>query len=86
LRHQSTASDKKPVPVSLPNQNRKPAAARAILRIAKPPKTGAKQPQTNNDFLYPPRHYTASGLLNLQTTLIRTMIRTTQGVKLLERR
>ena len=28
LRHRSTASDKKPVPVSLPNQNRKPAAAR----------------------------------------------------------
>ena len=34
-------------------------------RIAKPPKTGAKQPQTNNNFLYPPRHYAASGLLNL---------------------
>jgi len=32
------------------------------------------------------RHYTASGLLNLQTTLIRTMIRTTPGMKLLERR
>jgi len=32
LRHRSTASDKKPVPVSLPNQNRKPTAARATLR------------------------------------------------------
>ena len=29
------------------------------------------------------RHYAASGLLNLQTTLVRTMIRTTPGVKLL---
>jgi hypothetical protein len=28
-------------------------------------KPAVKQPQTNNDFLYPPRHYAASGLLNL---------------------
>ena len=47
-------------------KNWKPAAARATLRIAKPPKTGAKQPQTNSDFpLILPRHYAASGLLNL---------------------
>jgi hypothetical protein len=46
-------------------------------------KTGGKQPQTNNDFLLTlPRHYAASGLLNLLTTLMRTMIRTTPGVKL----
>jgi len=32
--------------------------------------------------LNPPRHYAASGLLNLLTTLMRTMIRTTPGVKL----
>ncbi len=50
LRHQSTASDKKPVPMSLLNQNRKPAAARAIQRIEKLPKTGAKKlpDKTNN--------------------------------------
>ncbi len=36
------------------------------LRIAKPQKTGGKQPQTNNDFLLIlSRHYAASGLLNL---------------------
>ncbi|MDE6827451.1 MAG: hypothetical protein K2P46_01870, partial [Alistipes sp.] len=34
----------------------------------------------------PPRHYAASGLLNLQTTLMRTMIRTTPGMKLLFQR
>ncbi len=48
LCHPSTASDKKPVPVSLPNQNRKLAAARAILRIAKPPKTRRKTRPKNN--------------------------------------
>ena len=38
----------------------------------------------NNYFLSTlPRHYAASGLLNLQTTLMRTLIRTTPGVKLL---
>ncbi len=36
LCYRSTASDKKPVPVSLPNQNRKLAATRATLRIVKP--------------------------------------------------
>jgi hypothetical protein len=73
LRRQSTASVKKPVPMSLLNQNRKPAAARVILRIAR-----------KQQFPYKtlPRHDAASGLLNLQTTLVRTMIRTTPGVKL----
>jgi len=46
LRHPSTASDKKPVPVSLPNQNRKLAAARATLRIAKP--QNDKKRRSNN--------------------------------------
>ncbi len=46
LRHRSTASDKKPVPVSLPNQNRKLAAARATLRIAKP--QNDKKRRSNN--------------------------------------
>jgi len=48
LRHRSTASDKKPVPVSLPNKNRKLAAAHATLRIAKPPKTRRKTRPKNN--------------------------------------
>ena len=39
--------------------------------------------QKNNFPLILLRHYAASGLLNLQTTLMRTMIRTTPGVKLL---
>ena len=46
LRHRSTASDKKPVPVSLPNQNHKLAAARATLRIAKP--QNDKKRRSNN--------------------------------------
>ncbi len=59
---------------------RREAAARAILRIAKPPKTGAKQPQTNNDFLLIlPRLYAASGLLNLRTTLTRAVTLVTPG-------
>ncbi len=41
-----------------------------------------KPPDKTNNSLNPPRHYAASGLLNLQTTLMRTMIRTTPGVKL----
>jgi len=45
---------------------RREAAARATLRIAKPPKTGSKQPHANNYSLsILPRHYAASGLLNL---------------------
>ncbi len=46
----------------------------------KPAQNNRKQTTIPN----PPRHYVASGLLNLLTTLIRTMIRTTQGVKLPE--
>ena len=46
LCHPSTASDKKPVPVSLPNQNHKLAAARATLRIAKP--QNDKKRRSNN--------------------------------------
>ena len=46
LRHRSTASDKKPVPVSLPNKKRKPAAAHATLRIAKP--QNDKKRRSNN--------------------------------------
>jgi hypothetical protein len=48
-------------------------------------KTAKKQRSNNRKeriLLTLPRHYAASGLLNLQTTLIRTMIRTTPGVKL----
>ncbi len=64
LHYRSTMSDKKPV--SLPNQNRKLVAAHATLRIVKLSKTGGKQPQRTNSFNPPaPRHYAASGLLNL---------------------
>ena len=42
-----------------------------------------KTPDKTNNLLTLLRHYAASGLLNLQTTLMRTMIRTTPGVKLL---
>ena len=45
-------------------------------------KNDCKQPQTNNDFLYPPRHYAASGLLNLPTTLTKAVTPVTPGVKL----
>ncbi len=54
-----------------------------IAKTAEPQKPAQKTPDKTNNSLYPPRHYAASGLLNLQTTLVRTMIRTTPGVKLL---
>jgi len=47
-------------------------------------KTAIKQPQPNNDFpLNLTRHYAASGLLNLQTTLTKAVTPVTPGVKLL---
>ncbi len=50
------------------------------LRIAKPPKTGGKQPHANNYSLsILPRHYAASGLLNLPTTLTRAVAPVTPG-------
>ena len=56
------------------------AAARATLRIVKLSKTGGKQPQPNNDFLLIlPRHYTASGLLNLPAALAQAVACTTPG-------
>jgi hypothetical protein len=48
-------------------------------------KNDCKQPQTNSDFpLILPRHYAASGLLNLQTTLTKAVTLVTPGVKLPE--
>ncbi len=54
LRHRSTASDKKPVPVSLPNQNRKLVAARATLRIAKPQKNSDQTTANEQRFSFNP--------------------------------
>jgi hypothetical protein len=64
-------------------RNQESVAPYTIRELQNRQKPAVKQTQTNNDFLYAPRHYAASGLLNLQTTLMRTMIRTTPGVKLL---
>ena len=51
--------------------------------LSKPIKPAVKQPQTNNDFLLTlPRHYAASGLLNLRTTLTEAVTPVTPGVKL----
>ncbi len=84
LRHRSTASDKKPVPVSLPNQNRKLAAACATLRIAKPQKNSDQTTANEQRFLINPpaplrRQRTAE---STQTTLVQAVACTTPGVKL----
>ena len=71
LRHRSTASDKKPVPVSLPNQNRKLAAVLQFYELQNRRKPGAKPAPKTTIPLTQPRHYAASGLLNLPTAPVR---------------
>ena len=56
----------------------------ANCKTAERQKTAIEQPSANNYFLsILPRHYAASGLLNLQTTLTRAITPVTPGVKLL---
>ncbi len=61
---------------------RKTTANNAIQRIAKPQNDKNRRQTTANEQRFsfkPPRHYTASGLLNLLTTLAQAVARTTPG-------
>ncbi len=53
-----------------------------IAKTAEPQKPAQKPSDKTNNSLNPPRHYTASGLLNLRTTLTRAVTPVTPGVKL----
>ena len=77
LRHENISC------TTIKTENRLRLAQHCELQNRRTRKPAQKNARQNKQSLNLLRHYAASGLLNLQTTLMRTMIRTTPGVKLL---